>query len=87
MVGNTVRVDRMTLQSAQGQGQHPLRDAADASAQLVEAHRPIAEQHDDQNAPLVADARQNRRDFGAVAGHMDVTLSKKVPPCGLSRHA
>src|SRR6267378_3682669 len=71
----------VALQSAQRQGQHPLRDAADHALDLVEAPRDTSEHHDDEHAPLVADPRQDRGDAAAVAvevrlrrqdGHSDV---------------
>src|ERR1700736_1756597 len=43
------------LKSAQRQSQHPLRDAADHALELVEAPWTIAEAHDDEHAPFVAD--------------------------------
>ena len=61
------RDQAVALKSAQRQGQHPLRDAADHALDLVEAPRAVAEQHDDEHAPFVADPRQYRRDPAAIA--------------------
>ena len=43
----------VALQLAQGDGEHALADAVDASAQLGETQRPVLQQRDDQQRPLV----------------------------------
>ena len=64
------RHQAVAFKSAQRQRQHPLRDAADHALDLVEAPRAVAEQHDDEHAPFVADPRQYRRDPPAIAVEM-----------------
>src|ERR1700730_299852 len=54
------------LQSTKREGEHSLRNAADHAFDLVEALRTIAQQHDDQDAPFVADACQYRADGAAI---------------------
>src|SRR5207253_10089233 len=49
------------------QGPHALRDAAQRALDFVAPTRPPAEQHDDEDAPFVADPRQHRCDAAAVA--------------------
>ena len=54
-----------------------------ALAQLVEAHRPLAELGDDQHRPFVADALQDVADGAAVLGlRAGASVSKK---CLLAR--
>src|ERR1700726_3658954 len=62
----------VALEPAQRQGQHPLRNAADHALDLVKASRPVAEQHDDEHAPFVADPRQDRRHPSAIAVEVGV---------------
>ena len=57
----------VALQPAQGQGQHPLRDAADLALQLIEAHRPVDQHHDHQHAPFVANPCQHGSHRTAIA--------------------
>jgi hypothetical protein len=70
------RHQAVALQPAQGQRQHPLRDAVDHALQLIEAARSVAQQHDDQHAPFVADPRQHRGHAAAVL--MRVWLTRKT---------
>src|SRR5216683_3458102 len=56
------------LQAAQGEGEHPLGDAAHHPLDLVEALRPVAQQDDDQHGPFVADQRQDGADGAAILG-------------------
>src|SRR3979490_1631380 len=56
----------VAFQSSEREGEHSLRNAADHSFDRVEALRPVAEQHDDQHAPFIADAGQHRTDGAAV---------------------
>jgi hypothetical protein len=48
----------VTFQAAQRQREHALRNSRDGPLEIVEPPRAELEQHDDQNAPLVADATQ-----------------------------
>jgi hypothetical protein len=49
----------IALQAAQCQSQHSVRDTADETLDLIEALGTIAQQNDDENAPLVAHACQD----------------------------
>src|SRR5439155_1176018 len=53
--------------SARRQRQHPLGDAGNHELDLIEPPRPVAEQHDDEHAPFVADTRQYRCNPAAIA--------------------
>src|SRR5215471_16035509 len=50
------RHQAVPLQRSQGQGQHPLRNAAERTAQLVEPLGAVAQRADHQHRPFVADA-------------------------------
>src|SRR5713101_6027363 len=56
----------VALEPPERQGQHPLRDAAERAAQLVEPHRPLPQGGDDQHRPLVADAGEYLADRAAI---------------------
>src|ERR1700730_12392981 len=56
----------VAFQSSEREREHSLRNAADHSFDRVEALRPVAEQHDYQHAPFIADAGQHRTDRAAV---------------------
>src|SRR5580704_8147887 len=78
------RHQTVSLQSSQREGEHSLRDAADHPFDLVEAPGSIAEQHDDQHAPFVSDAGEDRADGAAIVtcaigktdGHLSVLRYK-----------
>src|SRR6266852_3684028 len=65
--------EAVALQAPDRQGQHPLRDAAERAAQLVEPHRPLPQGGDDQHRPFVADPREHLADRAAILGHLEVT--------------
>src|SRR5436190_19875272 len=65
--------EAVALQATQSQGQHPLRDAADRTAQFVKSQRTAAEPRHHQNRPFVADPRQHVADRAAVRGQMLVS--------------
>lgn len=46
---------RVALEAAQRQREHPLRDSIDRTPKLVEPQRTIAKDGNDENAPFVAD--------------------------------
>src|SRR5581483_10603868 len=64
------RDQSIALEPAQGQRQHPLRDAANHALDLVEALRAVAEHHDHEHAPFIADAGEDGSDTAAVAVEM-----------------
>lgn len=56
---NGPRDQPVALQSTQGERQHPLRNAPDHALDLVEPLRAVAEHHNHEHAPFVADPRQD----------------------------
>ena len=56
----------VSLETAQRTGQHLLRDAARAPSDVVEAARAVPQQHDNEHAPLLIDAREDLADLAAV---------------------
>src|SRR4030088_2367444 len=56
----------VAFQSSEREREHSLRNAADHSFDRVEALWPVAEQHNDQHAPFIADAGQHRTDGAAI---------------------
>ncbi len=55
------------LELAQGDGQHPLADAIDLPAQLVEAQDTLVEQGDHEHGPLVGDPVEDLANFAILA--------------------
>src|SRR6185312_16261099 len=72
------REQPVTLEGAQRERQHALRDRAQRLAQFIEALRSVAERRDDQHGPFVADPRQDLADRAAVLGLMQVP---RYTPC------
>ena len=64
----TWRAPAVPFGSPQGRGQHLLRNAVDATAQLVEAHLPVFERYDRKHGPFVADAGQRLSERAARLG-------------------
>ena len=62
------RDQSIALQPAQGQRQHPLRNAVDAALQLVETPWAVSQHGDDVEAPLVAYAIQYSAGCHTTAG-------------------
>ena len=71
----------VAFEGAQGAGQHLLRDASGIALDVVEAARPVAQQHHDEHAPLLADSGEDLADLAAIlvqrmsglgGGHIDV---------------
>ena len=67
------RHQAVPLQRPQRQGQHPLRNAAERTAQLVEPLGAVPQRADHEHRPLVADARQHLADGAAILGYVQVT--------------
>jgi len=67
------RDQAVTLQRPQRQGQHPLRNAAERAADLVEPLWPVAERAHDQHRPFVADACEHLAHGAAIFGLVQVT--------------
>ena len=72
---NRPRHQPVPLEPAQGEGEHALGDAVHKPLDLVEALGPVAQEHDDQYAPFVADPRQHPVDALAGFGTMVGTIS------------
>ena len=76
----------IALQTAQGEREHALADALDGAVQLVEAVRPLTEEDDDQDTPLVSHtvedlaSRAVLHDDVGGSGSMCVA-DMNVPPC------
>jgi len=64
------RHEPVALEAAQREREHALRDAADRALDLTEATRTVGELHDEQHAPLIAHAREDRPDGTAVGRHL-----------------
>ena len=79
----------VALETAQRQSQHPLGDAADGALELGEAPRPVGQHDDDEDAPLLPDARQHLTDLRAFlarqvaggGGYIRFTGRMRVPSC------
>ncbi|MGY4377757.1 tRNA A37 methylthiotransferase MiaB [Bradyrhizobium sp. i1.3.6] len=88
-VAMAVTLDQaVTLERLENLAQHLLRNAFNRSAQLIEAHRLLAQQQQDQHRPFVADAVEDLA-RGAVRC-IDVWLHRqlltiRLAPCRLAR--
>jgi hypothetical protein len=80
---NGARDQPIALQTAQGERQHPLRNAADPALDLVEALWAVAERHNDEHAPFVADSGKYRGDPATVA--VEVRLRRQDGNLGVLR--
>src|SRR5215469_3972114 len=75
------RHQAVPLQTSERQGQHPLRNAAERTAQLVEPFGAVAQRADHQHRPFVADAREHLAYRAAILGHVQVLGISDVPSC------
>ncbi len=64
--------ESVALEAAKRQREHSLRDPIDRAAKLVEAHRAIAKDRHDENAPLVADPFEHVANRAVVVGNLRV---------------
>lgn len=86
VVGKDLARDQpVALHAAQGQRQHPLRNAGDRAFQVVEAARTRAKRHHDQHRPLVADPAKDQPHRRAGIQHRRAVLGEEgiidVPSC------
>src|SRR5205085_10825042 len=68
---DAARHEAVLLELAQRLREHLLRDTADAAAQLVEAGRPLDEDREHEDRPLVADLREHLARRAAGAHHVE----------------
>jgi hypothetical protein len=73
------RHEPVALELAQRDREHALADPVDPPLQLGEAQRPLLEQRDRQQRPLVGDAVEDLADLAVVAGvPLDAVGSRRV---------
>ena len=60
------RHDAVAFEAAQRAGQHLLRDPARIALNVIESAGTVAQQHDDEHAPFLADAGEDLADLLAI---------------------